>query len=158
VEATGARRTFLPAHVEAVVMTSEQSDRASAAPAVGEVLTHERTFTVEEVREYGRLTGDDQAIHTEPDGEGRLVVQGLLTGSLATSIGGDLDYLARTMAFEFLQPVRTGERITCECTVESRSEREDRFLLEIDVEYRNDNDDVVVEGTTTGQIWKQDGE
>ena len=135
-------------------MTTGAADGPHGVPEPGDVLTHERSFTTEEVREYARLTGDDQAIHTEPDEEGRLVVQGLLTGSLATNIGGDLGYMARTMDFEFLQPVRTGEQITCECTVQSRTEREDRYLLEIGIEYRNDDGDVVAEGTTTGQIWK----
>ncbi|AGN00745.1 MaoC domain-containing protein dehydratase [Salinarchaeum sp. Harcht-Bsk1] len=137
---------------------TEHPDGPPEVPVVGDGLTHERSFTTEEVLEYGRLTGDDQPIHTEPDEDGRLVVQGLLTGSLATKIGGDLNYVARTMEFEFRKPVYTGERITCECTVESRSEQEDRYLLEIDVEYRNDGGDVVAAGATSGVIWKQNAQ
>lgn len=131
-------------------MTAE----AEEIPDVGDVLTHERTFTVEEVREFGQFTGDQQSIHTEPDEDGRLIVQGLLSGSLMTKIGGDLSYIARTMEYEFRNPVYTGETITCEWTVESRTEEADRYLLENDVVYRNERGDVVIDARTTGLIWK----
>lgn len=124
-------------------------------PAAGDVFTHSRTFTTEDVREFGTITGDQQSIHTEPDEAGRLVVQGLLTGSLMTKIGGDLSYIARTMEYEFLQPVYTGESITCEWTVETRTEQDDRYRLENDVVFRNEDGEVVVEASTTGLIWKK---
>lgn len=123
-------------------------------PAKGDVITHERTFTAEEVREFGEITGDQQSIHTQPDDVGRLVVHGLLTGSLMTKIGGDLSYIARTMEYEFLRPVHTGERIACEWTVESITERDDRYVLENDVVYQNESGEVVIEASTTGLIWK----
>lgn len=125
-------------------------------PPEGDVITHERTFTVEEVREFGQITGDQQPIHTELDDDGRLVVQGLLSGSLMTNIGGDLNYMARTMEYEFRKPVYTGEAITCEWTVESITEREDRYRLENDVVYRNENDETVIDARTTGVIWKNE--
>lgn len=127
-------------------------------PAEGDVITHERIFTAEEVCEFSKITGDQQSIHTEPDEEGRLVVHGLLTGSLMTKIGGDLSYIARTMEYEFRKPVYTGESITCEWTVESKMEQKDRYLLENDVVYRNESGDVVVDAKTTGLIWKTEGQ
>ncbi len=135
-------------------MTPHDTDDQVAVPAAGDVITHERTFTVDEVREFGRITGDQQAIHTEPDDDGRLVVQGLLTGSLMTKIGGDLSYIARTMEYEFLQPVYTGESITCEWTVESATERDDRYVLDNAVVYRNEDDEIVADARTAGLIWK----
>lgn len=120
------------------------------------MFTYERTFTVEDVREFGRMTGDEQPIHTEPDEEGRLVVQGLLSGSLMTTVGANLRYVARTIDFEFLAPVYTGVPITCEWTVASRTERVDRHELENDVDYRDGNGDVVVDARTTGLVWKPD--
>lgn len=127
-------------------------------PAEGDVITHERTVTAEEVCEFSKITGDQQSIHTEPDEEGRLVVHGLLTGLLMTKIGGDLSYIARTMEYEFRKPVYTGESITCEWTVESKMEQKDRYLLENDVVYRNESGDVVVDAKTTGLIWKTEGQ
>lgn len=135
-------------------MTTDETDEQENVPAEGDVITHERTFTAEDVAEFGQITGDQQSIHTEPDEEGRLVVQGLLTGSLMTKIGGDLSYIARTMEYEFRKPVHTGEPITCEWTVEALTERGDRHLLDNDVVYRNESGDVVIDASTTGLIWK----
>lgn len=132
---------------------SGPSDKPTV-PDEGDVITHERTFTPDEVREFGSMTGDTQAIHTEPDDDGRLVVQGLLSGSLMTTIGGDLEYIARTIAFEFLKPVYTGESICCELTVTTVTEREDRYHMETDVVFRNESDDVVIEASSSGLIWK----
>jgi acyl dehydratase len=123
-------------------------------PREGDILTHERTFTVEDVSEFGEITGDQQSIHTDPDEDGRLVVQGLLTGSLMTKIGGDLGYIARTMEYDFRLPVHTGETITCRWTVESVEERGDRYLLDDDVGYRDEEGSVVVDASTSGLIWK----
>lgn len=139
-------------------MTPGDTDEQPTVPTAGDVITHERTFSVEAVREFGKITGDQQAIHTELDDDGRLVVQGLLTGSLMTKIGGDLNYIARTMEYEFLQPVYTGESITCEWTVESRTDRDDRYLLDNVVVYRNEVGDTVADARTAGLIWKSDSE
>ena len=137
-------------------MSTDGSDGQTTVPVPGDVFTHDRTFTVEDVREFGQITGDQQSIHTDPDTDGRLITQGLLTGSLLTKIGGDLSYIARTLDFEFLRPVYTGEPITCEWTVESRTEQEDRYRLENAIVFRNEADQVVIEAETTGLIWKDD--
>lgn len=125
------------------------------SPEVGETFTATRTFTTEDVRAFAEVTNDTQPIHTEPDAEGRVVVHGLLTGSLLTDIGGDLELLARTMAFEFRRPVRTGERITCTWTVESVTEREDRYDLENDVVFRDEAGETVATARVAGVLWKE---
>jgi acyl dehydratase len=137
-------------------MPTEEPDERADIPTEGDVITHERIFTAEDVREFGEITGDQQSIHTDPDEDGRLIAQGLLTGSLMTKIGGDLSYIAQTMEYEFRRPVFTGETITCEWTVESVAEREDRYLLENDVVYHNGDDEIVVDASTTGLIWKDE--
>lgn len=55
--------------------------------------------------------------HRTPDEQGRLVIQGLLTTTLPTKEGGDHKVLARTMNFEFLRPVFTGDTIICEVKI-----------------------------------------
>jgi len=124
-------------------------------PAVGETFTVERTFTTEDVRRFADVTNDTQPIHTEPDEAGRLVVHGLLTGSLLTDIGGDLQVLARRMAFEFRRPVRTGERITCTWTVESVEERPDRYTLDNDVAFRDEDGETVATARVEGIVRKE---
>ncbi|EMA25777.1 hotdog family protein [Haloarcula amylolytica] len=91
----------------------------------GETFTETRTFRPEDVDQFAALSGDDQARHTEPDGDGRRMVQGLLTASLLTSIGGDLEVLASQMDLRFQRPVYTGERLVCELTVASVDPRAD---------------------------------
>ncbi|WP_058993321.1 MaoC/PaaZ C-terminal domain-containing protein [Haloarcula sp. CBA1127] len=84
---------------------------------VGETFTETRTFQPEDVDQFAALSGDDQPRHTVPDGDGRRMVQGLLTASLLTSIGGDLEVLASRMDLQFQRPVYTGETLVCELTV-----------------------------------------
>ena len=123
-------------------------------PTEGDSYTYERTFTLEDVRRFGELSGDRQPIHTEPDGEGRLVVQGLLTATIPTKIGGDLEIIARDMEFEFHRPVYTGQRITCELTVESIEEREGRYETTAATVCRRANEETVLRGRIEGVIRK----
>jgi 3-hydroxybutyryl-CoA dehydratase len=123
-------------------------------PEVGDVHTFERTFTREDVERFGEVSGDRQTIHTEPDEEGRLVVQGLLTATLPTKIGGDLGVLARSMEFEFLAPVRTGESITCEVTVDAVEGRDDRHDVACSVVCHRGRE-VVMRAAFEGLIWKE---
>lgn len=111
-------------------------------PDPGTVLRHERTFAPEDVRAFADVSGDRGEHHEVPDDEGRLLVHGLLTATLPTKIGGDLDVLAREMTYEFLRPVYTGQRIVCEVTVEEVTRRDDRADLEADIVcYRGDAED-----------------
>jgi 3-hydroxybutyryl-CoA dehydratase len=67
--------------------------------------------------------------HVTPDEQGRLVVQGLLTATLPTKIGGDYNVLARTMNFEFLSPVFTGDTIICEVKIEQFEKQDNRTRI-----------------------------
>ena len=122
-------------------------------PEEGDVHTFERTFTHEDVEQFGEVSGDQQAIHTEPDEDGRLMVQGLLTATLPTKIGGDLGVLASSMEFAFLSPVYTGQTIVCEVTTDAVSEREDRYDIACSVVCRHE-DTVVMRAGFEGLIWK----
>lgn len=93
---------------------------------VGDQIVFERTFTVEDVEIFTKLSGDEGIHHLTPDEQGRLVVQGLLTATLPTKVGGDHNVLARTMTFEFLRPVFTGDTIICEVTIEKYERQEDK--------------------------------
>lgn len=75
---------------------------------VGDIITFERTFTVRDVELFTEISGDEGIHHRTPDEQGRLVIQGLLTASLPTKVGGNHNVLARNMNFEFLRPVYTG--------------------------------------------------
>ncbi|RZV10352.1 acyl dehydratase [Natrinema hispanicum] len=124
----------------------------SHPPAEGDEYTFARTFDHEDVREFGELSGDQQPIHTEPDELGRLTVQGLLTATLPTKIGGDLRYIARSMTFEFVEPVYTGERITCTVRLESVAERDGYYDVESAAVCTDEDDEVVLRGEIDGLI------
>lgn len=84
---------------------------------VGDILSWERTFTEEDVRSFARFSGDQGVHHLEPDAQGRLMVHGLLTATLPTKIGGDLNLIARDLKFTFLRPVFAGDTIQCVVTL-----------------------------------------
>lgn len=125
-------------------------------PVEGETRTFERTFTVEDVRRFADLSGDDQPRHTDPDEDGRVMVQGLLTATMPTKLGGEDEALARSMEFEFRRPVYTGEPITCTSTYETVDERDDRYEFTSDVVCENADGDVVLTATVEGLVRKGD--
>jgi acyl dehydratase len=124
-------------------------------PVEGREHVLERTFTTEEVRAFGALSGDDQPIHTDPDAEGRLVVQGLLTATMATQVGGSLTVLAGEMDLRFRAPVYTGQRVRCAWTTGSVTEAADRWRLVADVDCTVDGETVLA-GTVRGVVLKDD--
>ena len=84
---------------------------------LGETLSWTRTFSEADIRDFARLSGDAGAHHLQPDEQGRLMAHGLLTATLPTKIGGDLNFIARELTFQFLRPVFAGDTITCNVTL-----------------------------------------
>ena len=120
---------------------------------VGDIITFERTFTIEDVELFTKVSGDEGTHHTTPDDQGRLVIQGLLTATLPTKVGGDNNVLARTMNFEFLRPVFTGDKIICEVTIE-KYEKQDNNRISIVASFlcTNQNEKQVLRGNFAGLI------
>jgi len=85
---------------------------------VGEKITFERRFTKEDVELFTRVSKDEGVHHITPDEQGRIVVQGLLTATLPTKVGGDYNVLARKMNYEFLRPVFSDDTIRCDVIIE----------------------------------------
>lgn len=84
---------------------------------IGDVLSWECTFTEEDIRLFARFSGDEGEHHLEPDEHGRLMVHGLLTATLPTKIGGDMNFIARELNFRFHRPVFSGDTIRCDVTL-----------------------------------------
>ncbi|MEH7114050.1 enoyl-CoA hydratase [Neobacillus niacini] len=120
---------------------------------VGDIITFERTFTIEDVELFTRISGDEGTHHTTPDEQGRLVIQGLLTATLPTKVGGDNNVLARSMNYEFLRPVFTGDKILCEVTID-KYEKQDHNRISIAASFlcTNQNEKQVLIGNFTGII------
>lgn len=81
---------------------------------VGDKLSWARTFTEEDIRLFSTLSGDVGEHHLLPDEQGRLMAHGLLTATLPTKIGGDMNFIARELTFQFHRPVFAGDTIVCE--------------------------------------------
>jgi acyl dehydratase len=120
----------------------------------GDTLTWERVFTRADVEAFTAVVRDAGRHHVEPDAQGRLVVHGLFTASLATRIGGALDYLAREMRFTFKKPVWSGERVKCVVTITGLEVSRAGTRLSADIECFNEAGEVVLEGATAGTIPK----
>jgi len=93
----------------------------------GDTLSWTRTFTAEDIALFAKLSGDQGEHHLVPNEQGRLMAHGLLTATLPTKIGGDLNLIARELTFRFHRPVFAGDTIECVVTLTS-AEQGDGFL------------------------------
>jgi 3-hydroxybutyryl-CoA dehydratase len=114
-----------------------------------------RTITDADIEAFAELSGDKGVHHLERDAAGRLMAHGLLTATLPTKVGGDLDYVARTMHFEFLRPVHGGDHLTCTGTVESVVRQSTRLKVKFLFEIVNQRGELVLTGSSSGQIFRK---
>lgn len=119
----------------------------------GDIISFERTFTEEDIELFSKLSGDYGSHHLTPDEEGRLVVQGLLTATLPTKVGGDNNVLARTMNFEFLRPVYSTDTIRCDVKIDRYDRLENkRTAIEATFSCKNQFSKEVLTGGFKGII------
>ncbi len=118
----------------------------------GQRLSWQRSITEEDVARFAELSGDKGVHHVQLDEQGRLLVQGLLTATLPTKLGGDLNYLARDMRFQFLRPVFTGEEILCVCVCTRAERQPGRTYAEFEAVCTNPAGKEVLRAAVTGVI------
>jgi len=131
-----------------------EREGAGPEPRAGMRLEWTRTFTEDDVRRFAELSGDRGVHHVSPDEKGRLMVHGLLTASLPTKLGGDLDFIARTMTFEFLRPVYAGEELRCAGLIEEVRPEPRRWAARFSFEVANARGKIVMRGTSAGVIFR----
>lgn len=119
---------------------------------VGDIIIFERTFKTEDVELFTKVSGDEGIHHLTQDEQERLVVQGLLTATLPTKVGGDNNVLARTLNFEFTRPVFTGDTIICEVTIEQFEKQDNRTQITASFICTNQNKKEVLRGSFAGVI------
>jgi acyl dehydratase len=119
---------------------------------VGEERSWERVFSEDDVREFARLSGDQGRQHRERDEKGRLMAHGLLTLSLATKLGGDMNFVIREAHVEFLRPVWVGDRIRCTVRFEVVEPAADRTRLECAIVCVNQHEKEVLRGRAIGFV------
>ena len=126
-----------------------------AVPNEGESFSYTRTFTIDDVRAFADVSRDHGIHHVEAGKDGRLLVHGLLTATIPTKLGGDIDYLAQTMSYRFHRPVFTGDEILCDCRAAKVQDRGDRTYVEFDIRCTNQHAKEVLTGSTTGVILRR---
>lgn len=119
---------------------------------VGQKASYERTFTLEDVKAFAEISGDKGIHHMMPDSKGRIMLQGLLTATLPTKLGGDMNFIAREVSFEFVRPVYVGDTVECEGVVTKVEQGEGRLNLSMSIVCRNQVGEEVLRGRTQGIV------
>ncbi|MGG1674545.1 enoyl-CoA hydratase [Neobacillus sp. NRS-1170] len=119
---------------------------------VGDNITFERKFTKEDVELFTKVSRDEGSHHVTPDEQGRLVIQGLLTATLPTKIGGDNNVHARKMNFEFLRPVFTRDIIICVVPIKQFEKEDNRTRINASFVCENQHGKKVLRGHFSGVI------
>lgn len=119
---------------------------------IGDVVSWERTFTEDDIRLFNAVSGDQGVHHVTPDDQGRLMVHGLLTATVPTKIGGDMNFIAREMKFEFHRPVFAGDTIRCEATIVKFEPDEQYTNMRTEFVCRNQHGKEVMSGHAQGIV------
>ena len=119
---------------------------------VGDTVRWTRTFTEEDIRLFVKVSGDEGTHHLIPDEKGRLMAHGLLTATLPTKVGGEMNFIAREMLFRFHRPVFAGDTIECEVTLTERDQAEEFINVASTFVCRNQAGKEVLTGHARGVI------
>ncbi len=134
-------------------MTSMRQ-RAADGLKVGDRFTVQRCFSDSEIHAFAALSRDYNPVHCDPDyvalkGMRAPIAHGLLTASLMTEIGGQIGWLARSMAFDFKRPVYPGETLTCDWLI---VDLDARGRARATIQVTNQDGVTVLEGQTSGVV------
>ena len=80
------------------------------------------------------------------------MVHGLLTATIPTKIGGDMNFIAREMKFQFHRPVFAGDTVTCEATIVELEKGEQFINMRTEFLCRNQTGKEVMTGHAVGII------
>jgi 3-oxoacyl-[acyl-carrier protein] reductase len=139
-------------------MTSQRL-RSFEEIQIGDTVSLVRKITMEDVRRFADLTGDDNPLHVdrayaETTPFKGIVVHGMLGASLlSTLIGTRLPgegALWVSQSFEFLYPIRLDDTLTVSCTVRAKRDRDQ--ILELDARIENQRKKVVLSGKGTVKV------
>lgn len=119
---------------------------------IGDTMRWSRTFTEKDIKLFAQLSGDQGEHHFVPDAQGRLMAHGLLTATLPTKIGGDVNLIAREMTFRFHRPVFAGDTIECVVTLTAAKPGDGYLSIETDWRCTNQHGKEVMTGGGSGVI------
>jgi 3-hydroxybutyryl-CoA dehydratase len=119
---------------------------------IGDTISWERSFTEADIRLFNEVSGDKGEHHVRPDVTGRLMVHGLLTATVPTKIGGDINFIAREMNFRFLRPVFAGDTVECEVIIVQIAPAENYTTVRTEFVCRNQDGKDVMTGYAEGVV------
>ena len=121
---------------------------------VGDITSWQRMFTEDDVQLFNKISGDEGVHHVTPDEQGRLMVHGLLTATLPTKVGGDMNFIAREMKFQFHRPVFAGDTVSCEVTIVALEPADKYTNVRSEFVCRNQDGKEVMSGYALGVVRK----
>ena len=121
---------------------------------LGDTFSISRKFSEQEMIQFAEITRDYNPVHfderfTEAKNFKGRICHGLLVASMITEIGGQIGWLASGMNFCFKRPVYFGDTVTCNFII---TDIDDQGRSSAQVEYRNQDDILVLEAFLTGII------
>ena len=120
----------------------------------GAYFTYAHCITAKAIRAFAKLSGDRGSHHVEPDEQGRLMAHGLLTATLPTKLGGDLDFIGQLMIFKFVRPVYAGDTLTCSGVVDCVEPTPKFIRAKFSFSIVNQRGKLVLKGSSSGVILK----
>jgi acyl dehydratase len=119
---------------------------------IGDRISWQRSFSADDIQLFNHVSADKGVHHITPDEQGRLMVHGLLTATLPTKIGGDINFIAREMNFKFHRPVFAGDTVDCECVIVGLEPAEHYVNVRTEFVCRNQRGKEVMTGYAEGVI------
>ncbi len=129
-------------------------------PDVGHKVSYTRTVTEEDVIAFARVTGDDQALHLDPNfGKrtrfGKRIAHGMLSAGyisalLGTRLWPDGTVIYMGQSLQFRRPVSIGDTITAEAEVTAVDT--EKRIVTTRTDCVNQNGETVVRGEATVMI------
>ena len=121
---------------------------------VGDTFTWHRLFTRADVLSFSNITQDFGSLHVTPNRFGQVRVHSLLIASIATKMGGDLNFFSETLNHTFHKAVYTGETITCTIKIIDLQSLTDTFFVKMHLLFTNEAEETVATGEGSGYIPK----
>ena len=118
----------------------------------GDMISWTRTFTKEDVISFSGISGDQGSHHILPNEQGRFMVQGLLTATLPTKIGGEINFIARDMLFQFHHPVYSEDTVRCDVMIDDADDSAESTRLTCSWTCTNQDGAVVMTGKSHGIV------
>jgi len=140
-------------------MTEMRRQAAGGEIHRGDTVRISRTFTEDEIGEFGRVTRDYNPVHFEErwwkqKGFTGRIMHGLLVGSMLCEPGGQWACLATGMSFRFKQPVYPGDTVTLEMTIR---ELDENLHARADCVLTNQHGQTVMTAELSGYFPNADG-